>query len=82
MSSCIAQHLYRDLIKLEPTDIEKHFINLVENGGIMRKQVSLMYNKPLTDTSDDTNHIKQQWELELNVTLDYRVWGNVCSGCH
>jgi len=32
--------------------------------------------------SDNTQHIKQQWELELNVSLDDDVWDDICSGCH
>lgn len=34
------------------------------------------------DMSDNTQHIKQQWEMELNVTLDDDTWVDVCSGCH
>jgi len=48
----------------------------------MKKQMSLMYKKLLIDMSDNTQHIKQQWELELNVSLDDDVWDDICSGCH
>lgn len=74
IKSYIIQHLDWDRIKLEPTNIRKAFINLVEKGGIMRKQVSLRYNNLLTDILDNTNHIKQQREMELNVTLEDQVF--------
>ena len=48
----------------------------------MKKQLSLLYKKLLIDMSDNTQHIKQQWEMEMNVTLDDNVWVNICSGCH
>lgn len=78
----VTKHNDWDLIRSEPTNIEKHFINLIENGGVMKKQMSLLYKKMLTDMSDNTQHIKQQWEMEMNVTLDDDVWVNICSGCH
>lgn len=31
------------------------------------------------DMSDNT---EQQWETELNVTLDVNTWGSICPGCH
>lgn len=77
----IMKHMDWDQIRREPTNIEKHFINLVENNGVMNKQVSLIYKKMLMDLSDNTQHIKQQWEME-NVTFDDETWENVCIGCH
>lgn len=80
--SYVTKHNDWELIRREPTNIEKHFINLIENGGVMKKQMSLMYKKMLTDMSDNTQYVKQQWEMELNVILDDDVWSNICSGCH
>lgn len=36
----------------------------------------------MMDMSDNTQQIRQQWEMELNVTLDDDTWIGVCSGCH
>lgn len=74
--SYLTKHLDWDQIRRESTNIEKHFINLGEKGGVMKKQVSLLYKNMLIDMSDNTQHIKQQWEMELNVTVDDVVWGN------
>ena len=41
-----------------------------------------MYKKLMMDMSDNTLHIKQQWELELNVVIDDDSWENICSRCH
>lgn len=54
------KHLDWDQIRWEPTKIEKHLINIVENNDATEKQVSLMYQKLLMDVLDNTQHRKQQ----------------------
>uniref|UniRef100_A0A8C5HTH9 Uncharacterized protein n=1 Tax=Gouania willdenowi TaxID=441366 RepID=A0A8C5HTH9_GOUWI len=78
----LTKHKDWDQLRREPTNIENHFIHLSENSGVMKKQVSLIYHKLLMDVSDNTQNIKQQWEMELNVILDDDTWGNVCPDCH
>lgn len=48
----------------------------------MKKQVSLMYKKLLMDMSDNTQYVKLQWEMELNVILEDNSWDNICASCH
>ena len=69
-------------LRKEPTNIESHFIHLFEHGSSTKKQVSHMYNKLSLDVSDNTLHIKQQLELELNAIIEDDSWENICSRCH
>lgn len=41
-----------------------------------------MYRKLMEDMSNDTLHIKQQWEMELNIIIDKDLWEDICSKCH
>ena len=41
-----------------------------------------MYNKIRIDMLDNTLHIKQQWELELNAIIEDDSLENTCSRCH
>ena len=36
----------------------------------------------MIDTSDNTLHIKGQWEMELNTTIDDDTWEDICTACH
>ena len=36
----------------------------------------------MIDLSDNTLHIKHQWELELNTIVNDETWENVCTACH
>jgi len=36
----------------------------------------------MQDQSDDTFHIKRNWELELNTVIEDEMWINICAGCH
>ncbi|KAM7369499.1 hypothetical protein PAMP_000739 [Pampus punctatissimus] len=69
-------------IQKEPTNIESYFIHLFEHRSLTKKQISYMYKKLMMDMSDNTQHIKQQWELELNAIIDDNSWENICSRCH
>lgn len=78
----LIQHPDWDYLKRDPTNKEKHLNDLLENSGTMKKQVSLMYKKLMMDISDDTQHFKNQWEMELNITLEDGLWEDICTGCH
>ncbi len=36
----------------------------------------------MQDKSDDSFHIKRNWELELNTIIEDEVWTSVCASCH
>ena len=36
----------------------------------------------LLDTPDNTFHIKNRWELELNIIIEDGEWETMCIGCH
>lgn len=36
----------------------------------------------LTDTSQSMDHIKEKWELELNVIIEDSTWMHIWTGCH
>lgn len=78
----ITKHKDWDNIRREPIGLENHFIKLLEKSGTLKNQVSLIYQTLLVDMSDNTYHIKQQWEMELNIILDDVTWESVCCSCH
>lgn len=54
-------HEDREHIKREPTNIETHCIHYTTPNP--NKQISYIYKKQSPAMSDNTLHIKEQWEL-------------------
>ena len=71
-----------EAIRKNPNKTVQHFIDISERPTPSKKQVSLIYKKLRLDMSDNTLHIKEKWELELNTVIEDEVWENVCTGCH
>lgn len=55
-------------IKREPTNIETHCIHYTTPNP--NKQISYIYKKQSPAMSDNTLHIKEQWELGLNTSVE------------
>lgn len=58
------------------------YIRLNTTHSPTKKQVSHIYKKWMLDMSDDTLHLKQPRELELNTIIGDDSWENICSRCH
>lgn len=78
----ITKHPDWDILKEDPNSIEAHFAYILEHRIIIKHQVSQIYQKLTTDMSDNTLHIKGQWELELNTIIENDEWEDICSKCH
>ena len=78
----ITKHTDWDSIKRHPINIEIHFILSFQQTVLTKHQVSHMYKRLMIDTSDNTLHIKGQWEMELNTTIDDDTWEDICTACH
>lgn len=78
----LTNHKDWDLIQNAPTNVEMHFINIIKHQLPNKKHVSHIYKNLLLDTQDNTLHIKNKWELELNVTIEDEEWEAMCLGCH
>jgi len=78
----ITTHKHWDIIKRSPTNVEKYFINIIEHDLPTKNHIAHIYGKLMQDQSDDTFHIKINWELELNIVIEDEMWTNICAGCH
>ena len=78
----ITSHKERDLISKNPNEIEEYFISVIEKNFPTKKHTSNIYKRLVIDTLQNTNHIKEKWELELNVIIEDSTWVDICTGCH
>ncbi len=78
----ITSHKQWDIIKRSPTNVEKYFIDVIEHGLPTKNHIAHLYRKLMQDKSDDSFHIKRNWELELNTIIEDEMWTSVCASCH
>ncbi len=78
----ITSHKQWDIIKRSPTNVEKYFIDIIEHGLPTKNHIAHLYRKLMQDKSDDSFHIKRNWELELNTIIEDDMWTSVCASCH
>ena len=78
----ITKHKDWEDIKKAPNNIDSHFIDVSERPTPAKKQLSCIYKKLSLDMSDNTLHIKRQWETELNIGMEEDIWKEICVKCH
>ena len=78
----ITSHKDWNTIKNAPTNVETYFINIIRHQLPNKKHVSHIYRNLLLDMPDNTFHIKNKWELELNIIIEDGEWETMCIGCH
>ena len=71
-----------NMIQKAPTNVEMYFINIIKHQLPNKKHVSHIYRNLLLDDPENTLHIKNQWEFELNVIIEDEYWETMCRGCH
>lgn len=80
--SYLTRHSDWDYIKRDPMEVESYFIMVSQHKVSSKHQVSYIYKSLLTDTSDNTLHIKSEWELELNAIIEDEAWEKTCLASH
>lgn len=73
----ITKHTDWDSLKREPTDVEQYFIHISQQVISTRHQVSHIYKSLMKDISDNTLHIKNEWEMELNTIIEDETWEDI-----
>ena len=62
--------------------MEEYFISVIEKHLPTKKRISNIYKRLESDTSQNTDYIKEKWELELNVIIEDTTWKDIWEGCH
>ena len=58
-----------------------YFINTIRHQVPNEKHVSHIYRNLLLGTLDNAFHLKNKWELGLNVIIEDGEWETMCTGC-
>lgn len=74
-------HKEWNMLKQPPTPIEEFLITNMKEKNT-RKIVSELYKCLQTHWSLDSLHIKDRWELEMNVIIEDEEWREVCESGH
>lgn len=78
----ITSHKEKDLLIKEPTKIEEYFINITEKHFPIKRHVSHLYKRLITNIIQNTGDVKGKWELELNTIIEDDTWEELWKGCH
>lgn len=71
----IMNHKGWNIIKNAPTNMEKHFINIIKHKSPTKTHVPHIYRNLMLDIPGNTFYIKNKWELEFNIVIEDDAWG-------
>lgn len=78
----VTNHKEKEMVSNKPNEIEDCFINVLEKQFPTKKHLSNIYKRLVTSTSQNTEYIKEKWELEMNVIIEDSTWKDIWAGCH
>lgn len=77
----VTAHKEWEILKRSPSGVEQYFIHLIEKKIIVKHCISNIY-KTMIDDSENTNYIKEKWELEANIIIDDYEWEDSLFNSH
>lgn len=78
----VTNHKEKEMVSKNPNEIEEYFISVLEKHFPTKKHLSNIYKRLATSTLQNTEYIKEKWELEMNVIIEDSTWEDIWAGCH